>query len=81
MLADFFRLRKARLHNLPPGERLYAVGDIHGRRDCLDDLIARIDADDAARGPTETRLVFLGDLTDRGADSCGLRARDPHHDP
>ena len=36
---------------LPEGERIYAIGDIHGRRDLLDDLLIRIDADDRARLP------------------------------
>ena len=52
-----------------PGERIYAIGDIHGRADCLNTLIAKIDADDAARSPAQTRLVFLGDLIDRGPTS------------
>lgn len=55
------------------GERIYAIGDVHGRADCLDALLAQIDADDTARGakrgPARTRLVFLGDLVDRGATS------------
>jgi len=58
-----------RHHRLPPGERVYAIGDIHGRDDCLDTLLARIDEDDAARGPSETTIIFLGDLIDRGAGS------------
>lgn len=62
-------------HAIPAGERVYAVGDIHGRRDLLDTLIARIDADDARRGPARTTLIFLGDLVDRGADSSGVVQR------
>lgn len=57
------------------GERIYAIGDIHGRRDCLDDLLARIDDDDRARGPAATTLVFLGDLVDRGPESRGVVER------
>lgn len=60
---------------LPKGERIYAVGDIHGRLDLLDVLIERIDADDRARGPAATTLVFLGDLMDRGAESRGVIER------
>src|SRR3546814_914751 len=56
---------------VPAGRRVYAVGDIHGRLDLLDDLIARIDADDAARDGGRTDSVFLGDLVDRGPDSAG----------
>jgi serine/threonine protein phosphatase 1 len=55
---------------LPPGERVYAVGDIHG---CLDRLVAlhEIIAEDIATRPAErTTLVHLGDYVDRGADSA-----------
>jgi serine/threonine protein phosphatase 1 len=62
----------ASAYAVPPGRRVYAIGDIHGRRDLLDDLVTRIDADDAARGPARTSLVFLGDLVDRGPDSSGV---------
>jgi serine/threonine protein phosphatase 1 len=61
-----------RIARLPAGERIYAIGDIHGRRDCLERLLLSIDTDDAARGPAETTLVFLGDLVDRGPDSRGV---------
>jgi len=62
----------ARAFNAPPGERLYAIGDIHGRRDCLNALLAQIDADDGARAPARTTLVFLGDYIDRGPSSRGV---------
>lgn len=58
-----------RVDRLPAGKRVYAIGDIHGRRDCLELLLLRIDADDRARGPSETTIVFLGDLVDRGPAS------------
>jgi serine/threonine protein phosphatase 1 len=65
---------------LPPrrvaaGERVYAIGDIHGRRDCLDELLLLIGEDDRDRGPATTTLVFLGDLVDRGPDSRGVIER------
>jgi len=60
---------------VPEGRRVYAVGDIHGRRDLLDRLLALIDADDAARSPADTELIFLGDLVDRGPDSRGVVER------
>lgn len=60
---------------LPEGERIYAIGDIHGRRDLLDDLLIRIDADDRARGGARTQLIFLGDFVDRGPDSAGVVQR------
>jgi serine/threonine protein phosphatase 1 len=52
---------------LPADMRIYAVGDIHGRIDLLDILLARIHAD-AALHPTKRPLyVFLGDYIDRGS--------------
>lgn len=57
-----------------PGERVYAVGDVHGRLDLLEPLIAAIEADDMARGSANTTLVLLGDLVDRGPDSAGVLA-------
>lgn len=55
---------------VPEGERIYAVGDIHGRHDLLTDLLAQISADDRDRGPAATRIIFLGDLVDRGPESA-----------
>lgn len=59
---------------IPAGERVYAVGDIHGRLDLLRALADAIDADDSARGPSQTTVVVLGDLVDRGPDSAGVIA-------
>jgi serine/threonine protein phosphatase 1 len=59
---------------IPPGQRVYAVGDIHGRHDLFEALVAAIDADDAAAAPADTTVVLLGDLVDRGADSAGVIA-------
>jgi serine/threonine protein phosphatase 1 len=52
-----------------PGERVYAVGDVHGRYDLLERLLKQIERDHLARGPARTRLIFLGDLIDRGPAS------------
>jgi serine/threonine protein phosphatase 1 len=60
---------------IPAGQRVYAVGDIHGRCDLFEPLIAAIEADDAAAAPAETTVILLGDLVDRGADSAGVVAR------
>jgi serine/threonine protein phosphatase 1 len=59
---------------IPSGQRVYAIGDIHGRRDLFEVLVEAVDADDAAAGPAETTVVLLGDLVDRGADSAGVIA-------
>lgn len=77
MIKRFFSSRReprARV-KVPDGRRIYAIGDIHGRLDLLDDLLARIDTDDESRGKAETTLIFLGDLVDRGPDSAGVVGR------
>ena len=59
----------------PAGKRLYAVGDVHGRLDLLDELLVMVDADRRARPAADVALVFLGDLIDRGPDSAGVVSR------
>jgi serine/threonine protein phosphatase 1 len=59
----------------PIGQRIYAIGDIHGRRDLLDSLLEKIERDDCDRPRSDTKLIFLGDLVDRGADSKGVVER------
>ena len=54
---------------VPAGRRVYAVGDVHGRDDLLGELLGKIEADNAMRGPAQTTIVFLGDLIDRGPAS------------
>jgi serine/threonine protein phosphatase 1 len=68
----FARGGDARSPAVPDGQRIYAIGDIHGRLDLFQALVAAIEADDADRGPAETLIVLLGDLVDRGADSRGV---------
>ena len=48
---------------------LYAVGDIHGEREMLDDLLGKLplDSDDA--------FVFMGDYIDRGPEPRGVVER------
>lgn len=56
---------------LPPGVVVWAIGDIHGRRDLLELLLQRLKTD--APNPAERQVVvFLGDYIDRGADSRGV---------
>jgi serine/threonine protein phosphatase 1 len=64
--------RPADSARIPDGMRVYAIGDVHGRNDLLQSLLAQIEADDAERGQAETQLIFLGDLVDRGPDSAGV---------
>ena len=58
--------------SLPPGQRIYAIGDIHGRADLLERLAGQI-ADDLRRQPAEEALtICLGDYIDRGPKSAGV---------
>jgi serine/threonine protein phosphatase 1 len=71
MLAKLFRPApaKAPIASVPPGTRVYAIGDIHGRLDLLVDLQDQIRAH-AAEYPAARRvLVYIGDYIDRGYQS------------
>ncbi len=64
--------RRNRAPTTARGERIYAIGDVHGCVDLLDDLWARIMAHQAALPPVPiTHFLFLGDIVDRGPDSRG----------
>jgi len=54
---------------VPPGYRAYAVGDIHGRVDLLDQLLSLIEQDVARDPASRSLLIFLGDMIDRGPES------------
>lgn len=57
---------------VPPGVRVYAIGDIHGRSDLLDGAIDVILAD-ARTAPEENRvIVHLGDYIDRGPNAAAV---------
>lgn len=58
--------------NIPEGRRVYAIGDIHGRNDLLQQLLDKIIRDDSERDDAESEIIFLGDLVDRGPDSAGV---------
>lgn len=66
--------RKSEPASLPQGTRVYAVGDIHGRLDLLDELLTQIRRD-AQGGPSRQVLIFVGDYVDRGPDSNGVITR------
>ena len=71
----FHRTPQADWPAVPAGQRVYAVGDIHGHLDLFDAMLAAIAADDAGSTPAHTTIVLLGDLIDRGPDSAGVIAR------
>jgi serine/threonine protein phosphatase 1 len=58
-----------------PGYRAYVVGDIHGRLDLLEDLLAKIHAELQHHPAAKTLLVFVGDLIDRGPSSAQVLER------
>lgn len=63
-------------HAAPAGERIYAIGDIHGCLDLFEELIEAIERDDSEAAPaTRTTVILLGDLVDRGPDSAAVVAR------
>jgi serine/threonine protein phosphatase 1 len=59
----------------PEGQIAYVVGDVHGRLDLLEELLERIDRDIEAHPEAKVSLVFLGDLIDRGPNSCDVVER------
>lgn len=60
---------------IPDGQRVYAIGDIHGCDNLFADLLGKIEADNANRGPAHTTLILLGDLVDRGPYSAQVVER------
>ena len=64
--------QQPQLPAVPAGRRIYAIGDVHGRRDLLEQLIASVRAHAAGAAPAQNVLVLLGDYIDRGPDSKGV---------
>ena len=60
---------------VPDGVRIYAIGDVHGRADLLDQVLSSIDRDLSARPTPRAVHVFVGDYIDRGPDSRGVLDR------
>jgi Calcineurin-like phosphoesterase len=63
------RLKPKPKPKLPDGIRVYAVSDIHGCADLLQNVFAAIDHHLAHAGPVRALHVFLGDYIDRGPAS------------
>ncbi len=59
------------VHTLPPGP-LDIVGDIHGEITALRDLLSHLKYDESGAHAQGRKLVFVGDLIDRGPDSHGV---------
>ncbi|MGA9865127.1 MAG: metallophosphoesterase family protein [Acetobacteraceae bacterium] len=60
---------------LPDGERVYAVGDVHGCLERLRAMHGAIAEDIARRPAASVTLVHIGDYVDRGPDSAGVLDR------
>ena|SRR6516164_5296192 len=54
---------------VPDGIRIYAIGDVHGRADLLDEVFSRIDLDIESSSACHPIHVLLGDYLDRGPSS------------
>jgi len=67
-------IKSAEVHpKIDEGDRIYAVGDIHGRLDLLETLLDKIQADLLTHQDRRTpKLIFLGDYVDRGDSSQGV---------
>ena len=50
----------------PEGQRIYAIGDIHGRADLLKKLHGMILLDASVSRPLDNVVVYMGDYIDRG---------------
>jgi serine/threonine protein phosphatase 1 len=59
----------------PEGSTIYAIGDIHGRADLLDQIHRLIDADTTTSKAAQKVEIYLGDYIDRGADSAAVVSR------
>lgn len=56
--------------HVAPNDRIYAVGDIHGRADLLQNLLELIESDAETYGQNKNkRIICVGDYIDRGLDS------------
>ncbi len=67
-----------RVATVPDGLRVYAIGDIHGRADLLDEL-HRMIRDDAAGWEGDRIIVYLGDYIDRGMHNREVLDTLVHH--
>ncbi len=73
-LTSVFGAQAPEAARIPEGQRVYAIGDIHGRLDLLEKLHLTIldDAKDAFVSDMTVTLVYLGDYIDRGPQSKGV---------
>ena len=61
------------VQTIPQGP-LDVIGDVHGERDALEQLVTHLGYDNNGHHPAGRKLVFVGDFCDRGPDSPGVLA-------
>lgn len=67
------RSRRSSHPRTAAGERIYAIGDIHGRYDLLRQILRKIDAfNRGLAAPQKLHIVLLGDVVDRGPASAQI---------
>lgn len=69
-MLKLFRPARKSAPSTETGERVYVIGDVHGRLDLLRDLLAKVEEHAGALPPNDaTHVILLGDLIDRGEQS------------
>src|SRR3954470_19712393 len=69
MWSPFRKTAEVNSPKLPSGSRVYAVGDVHGRADLLQETFAKIDSHRDAYPIANVHEIMLGDYIDRGPSS------------
>jgi serine/threonine protein phosphatase 1 len=64
--------RPERRFRTGPNDRIYAIGDVHGRVDLLRNVLEAVDSDIRHHPDRRCITVLLGDYIDRGPDSKGV---------
>lgn len=58
-----------------PKQPIFVIGDIHGRIDLFEALLEKVDHEIGRNRLTAPRLVFVGNIIDRGPGSAGMVKR------
>jgi serine/threonine protein phosphatase 1 len=69
MWRPFRKAAEVNYPKLPSGSRVYAIGDVHGRADLLQETFSKIDRHRVAYPIANTLEIMLGDYIDRGPSS------------
>ncbi|UPJ51706.1 serine/threonine protein phosphatase [Bradyrhizobium sp. 200] len=69
MWRPFRKAAEVNYPKLPSGSRVYAIGDVHGRADLLQETFSKIDRHRVAYPIANALEIMLGDYIDRGPSS------------